>query len=52
MTTLFIIHNSYFVEPGRPGDGQRVRVEGALAALFLGGAISLYRLKGPKPGAA
>lgn len=27
-------------------------LEGALAALFLGGAISLYRLKGPKPSAA
>ena len=27
-------------------------VEGALAALFLGGAIGLYRLKGPKPASA
>jgi len=26
--------------------------ESALAALFLGGAIGFYRLKGPKPGAA
>jgi len=27
-------------------------LEGALAALFLGGAIGLYRLKGPKPASA